>query len=75
MSSPVSGISEVATSIQNAITDFITGVVNVFDGVAQFFVQNATTIGYLFATVLVTTIVLKKTGLWDTLVSLAKSIF
>ena len=75
MSSPASGMSEIATSIQNAITDFVTGVVNVFDGVAQFFVQNATTIGYLFATVLVTTIVLKKTGLWDTLVNLARSIF
>ena len=75
MSSPASGISEVATAIQSAITDFITGVVSVFDGVAQFFVQNATTLGYLFATVVVATIVLKKTGLWDTLVNLAKSIF
>jgi hypothetical protein len=75
MSSPASGISEVGTAIQSAITDFITGVVDVFDGVAQFFVQNSTTIGYLLATVIVTTLVLKKTGLWDTMVGFFKSVF
>jgi len=75
MSSPVSGLSEVGTTIQSAITDFITGVISVFDGVAQFFVQNAQSIGYVLATVLVTTLVLKKTGLWDTMINFFKSIF
>jgi len=74
-SSTASGLSEVGTAIQSAITDFITGVISVFDGVAQFFVQNAQSIGYVLATVLVTTLVLKKTGLWDTMVNFFKSIF
>ena len=75
MSSPASGLSEVGSAIQQAITDFITGVIDVFDGVAQFFIQNATSIGYVLATVIATTIILKKTGLWDTMINFFKSVF
>jgi phage shock protein PspC (stress-responsive transcriptional regulator) len=75
MSSPASGLSQVGTAIQQAITDFITGVVGVFDGIAQYFVQNAEVLGYIFATIIVTTIVLKKTGLWDMMINTLKSIF
>jgi len=74
-SSPASSLNEVGTAIQSAITDFITGVISVFDGVAQFFVQNAQSIGYILATVVATTLILKKTGLWDTMINFFKSIF
>ena len=49
MSSPATGLSEALSAIQSAITDFVTGAASVFDGIAQFFVQNATTIGALLA--------------------------
>jgi len=75
MSSPASGLSQVGTAIQQAVTDFVVGVVSVFDGIAQFFGQNAETLGYIFATIIVTTIVLKKTGLWDMMINTLKSIF
>jgi hypothetical protein len=75
MSSPASGLSNTLTAVQDAITDFVTGIAEVFDGIAQFFVQNATTIGYLLATVGVAMFVLHKTGLWDTLKGLFKSAF
>jgi hypothetical protein len=75
MSSPASGLSTTLTAVQDAITDFVTGVAYVFDGIAQFFVQNASTIGVLLATVGVAMFVLNKTGLWDTLKGLFKSAF
>ena len=75
MSSPASGLSNTLSAIQEAITDFVSGVAYVFDGIAQFFVQNATTIGYLLATVGVALFVLNRTGLWDALKGLFKSVF
>jgi len=75
MSSPATGLSNTLSAIQEAITDFVSGVAYVFDGIAQFFVQNATTIGYLLATVGVAMFVLNRTGLWDALKGLFKSAF
>jgi hypothetical protein len=75
MSSPASGLSTTLTAVQDAITDFVTGIAQVFDGIAQFFVQNATTIGYLLATVGVAMFVLNKTGVWSAIKDLFKSVF
>jgi len=75
MSSPTSGVNEVLSAIQSAITDFVSGVAYVFDGIAQFFVQNASTIGYLLGTVGVTLWLLNKTGLLEGLKNIFRAVF
>jgi len=67
MSSPASGISEALSAIQSAITDFVAGAAYVFDGIAQFFVQNATTIGALLAGVGLALFLANRFGLLDAL--------
>jgi len=67
MSSPASGISEALSAIQQAITDFVAGAAYVFDGIAQFFVQNATTIGALLAGVGLALFLANRFGLLDAL--------
>jgi phage-related minor tail protein len=74
MSSTTSGISSALTAIQNAITDFVTGAASVFDGIAQFFVQNATTIGALLAGVGLALFLANRFGLLDALKSLVSAI-
>jgi len=65
MSSPATGLSEALSAIQSAITDFVTGAASVFDGIAQFFVQNATTIGALLAGVGLALFLANRFGLLD----------
>ena len=67
MSSPTSGISEALSAIQSAITDFVAGAAYVFDGIAQFFVQNAATIGALLAGVGLALFLANRFGLLDAL--------
>ena len=67
MSSPTSGLSEALSAIQSAITDFVTGAAYVFDGIAQFFVQNAATIGGLLAGVGLALFLANRFGLLDAL--------
>jgi len=74
MSSPTSGISEALSAIQNAITDFVTGAAYVFDGIAQFFVQNATTIGALLAGVGLALFLANRFGLLDAMKGIVTSI-
>jgi len=65
MSSPATGLSEALSAIQSAITDFVTGAASVFDGIAQFFVQNASTIGALLAGVGLALFLANRFGLLD----------
>lgn len=74
-SGQTSGLNSALSAIQQAITDFVTGAAYVFDGIAQFFVQNAQTIGYLLAVVGVAMFVLHKTGLLDAVKNLLRSVF
>jgi len=74
MSSPASGISEALSAIQQAITDFVTGAAYVFDGIAQFFVQNATTIGALLAGVGLALLLADRFGLIDVLKGIVRSV-
>ena len=67
MSSPATGISAALSAIQSAITDFVTGAAYVFDGIAQFFVQNASTIGALLAGVGLALFLANRFGLLDAL--------
>ena len=74
MSSPTSGISEALSAIQSAITDFVAGAAYVFDGIAQFFVQNAPTIGALLAGVGIALFLANRFGLLDALRGIVSSI-
>ena len=74
MSSPTSGISEALSAIQSAITDFVAGAAYVFDGIAQFFVQNATTIGALLAGVGLALFLANRFGLLDAIKGIVTSI-
>ena len=74
MSSPASGLSEALSAIQSAITDFVTGAAYVFDGIAQFFVQNATTIGALLAGVGLALLLADRFGLIDVLKGIVRSV-
>jgi hypothetical protein len=74
MSSPASGLSTTLSAIQEAITDFVSGVAYVFDGIAQFFVQNAATIGALLAGVGLALFLANRFGLLDALRGIVSAI-
>jgi phage-related minor tail protein len=74
MSSPASGLTEALSAIQQAITDFVTGAAYVFDGIAQFFVQNAATIGALLAGVGLALFLANRFGLLDAIKGIVTSI-
>jgi len=68
-------ISSAMVPIERGLnTDFVTGAAYVFDGIAQFFVQNATTIGALLAGVGLALFLANRFGLLDALKGIVSSI-